>query len=124
MASAEFYRISAIPRRVWTLAEGEALSDQLSPIFRRPGRTCRLLPQQAIAVREVLLNRGGFLPMGVGSGKTLTFLVLGAALEMRFPGIKSRTYHLVKAGLDNTGRKAEIARYLEDWNVPAPFLRR
>ena len=132
-ASAEFYRVSAIPRRVWTIAEGEALSEQLSPIFRRPGRMCKapvcsgrpphavhLLPQQAIAVREVLQNRGGFLPMGVGSGKTLTFLVLGAALEMRFPGIRSRTYHLVKAGLDNAGRKSEIAAYLEDWSVPAP----
>ena len=119
-ASAEFYRISALPRRTWTFAEGEILSEQLSPIFRRPGSSVRMLPQQAIAVREVLQNRGGFLPMGVGAGKTLTFLLLGRALEMRFPGIAARTFHLVKAGLDNAGRKAEITAYLRDWAVPAP----
>jgi hypothetical protein len=58
--------------------------------------------------------------MGVGSGKTLAFLLVAAALEMRFPGVVARTYHLVKAGLDNTGRKAEIVAYLRDWNVPPP----
>ena len=119
-ASAEFHRISAIPRRRWTLAEGEALSRELTPIFRRPGSSVTMLPVQAIAVREVLQNRGGFLPMGVGAGKTLAFLLIAAALEKRFPGIAARTYHLVKAGLDNAGRKAEITAYLRDWNVPAP----
>ena len=120
MRSAEFYRISAIPRRTWTIEEGEALSAELSPLFRRPGRAVLMLPQQAIAVREVVQNRGGFLPLGVGCGKSLLALLIGRALEMRWPGITPRVYHVVKAGLNNAGRKAEIAAYLRDWDVPAP----
>lgn len=112
--SAEFDRVDALPRRTWTIEEGRDLAADLTRRLKTPAGTMTLEPQQAIALREAYMNGGFFGSMGVGSGKTLFFLLL---LGNLLPG---RNVLIIDAGLDNDGRKTEIAEYARHWRFQMP----
>ena len=77
--SADFRRILALPRRP------EPPPVDLTPLFARPGGGMQLRPIQSAALAEAAEARGLLALVGVGHGKTLVSLLLGAALEARQP---------------------------------------
>jgi hypothetical protein len=79
VASSEFLRILALPRRVpdWTRF------DDVTDDFRRPGSTMRLLPIQSAALIEAALMNGLFAPIGCGDGKSLITYLLPTALDSK-----------------------------------------
>ena len=82
--SGEFRRIEALPRRRWedyTHQEAEVIHDHLA----MPGGLMGLWKVQAAAIRDVVLQQGAFLPIGVGQGKALVSLLAPVALEARRP---------------------------------------
>src|SRR5688572_33494330 len=84
--SSDLDRVLALPRRTLTEADAEALVDEVTDVFITPlGRRegARLKPWQAAAIVEIANNRGAYLGMGVGCGKTLVFLLAALVLEAR-----------------------------------------
>lgn len=55
----------------------------MTDALRAPGGTMKLRPVQALALLEIMQNGGGFCPMGVGTGKTLVFLLAPVVLGLR-----------------------------------------
>ncbi len=82
--SAELRRILALPRR--TDEDHTALAAELTDLLRTPKGTMTLRHVQALALQDIGTLGGGFLPVGVGEGKTLISLltpyVLGAKRPM------------------------------------------
>lgn len=76
----ELERICALP-----VYDPNWQAPDLTDLFRRPGGTMRLLPAQSKAIYYAVVWRGfvGFLP--VGTGKTLTSLLITLALNAKRP---------------------------------------
>ena len=141
--SAEFVRISNLPRRKYynevisVLPEEVAdegiisartirtkvfaqdildLTKNLTRLLRTPHGTQTLKPVQALALREAWTAGGLFAPMGVGCGKTLVSLLLPTVMGAKRPVL------LVAAKLDNPGRRTEILDYCRSWRISIPTI--
>ena len=82
--SPELRRVLALPRRDWR-ATAEEWYYQMQAFFALPGGTMSLLPWQAAALAEAYTEHGLLGSMGVGSGKTLFFLLAPLLLELERP---------------------------------------
>lgn len=108
--SDEFLRISALPRRRWTVAEGEALSRELSPLLKTPNGQMTLLPVQAIALREAWTVGGLFCSISVSGGKTLLSLLLPRVWQSQRPAL------VLPAKLAKEKTRKAIDTLSRDWN--------
>lgn len=84
-ATAELARIRALPRRAWTDADAAQAVQALTAHLRKPGGDMILRPIQAIALLEIGLAKGGFLPIRVAGGKTLISLLAPTVLGAERP---------------------------------------
>lgn len=99
--TSDYRRVCALPRRSYdpTIAAGYAA--ELTQLFRLPGSSHPpLRPEQGFSLVEVYENRGGFLGLPVGAGKTLISYLLATILEARNPllivpgaGLRDKTNH-------------------------------
>jgi hypothetical protein len=78
-----FERILALPRRPPVCHEG--LAEQLTELLKTPQGTMRLRPLQALALHDIGVCGGGFLPLDVGEGKTLISLLAAYVLDAKRP---------------------------------------
>ncbi len=107
--TAEFRRVLNLPRR--TEAEHAELAAEMTALLKRPGGTMALRPVQALALHDIASHGGGFLPIGVGEGKTLIFALAGFVLGAKKP------MGLLPAGLiEKTER--ELRELAKHWLVP------
>ncbi len=84
----ELWRILSIPRRVHTDAEIAEVVEGMTRILRRPGlgpHAPTLFPHQALALFELSAQRGAYLPIGTGQGKTLISLLAPTVLRAKRP---------------------------------------
>lgn len=79
----DFDRIARLPRR--SAFDAEQLAQEMTKALRMPGGTMKLRPIQAQALYELMAYGGLFAPMGVGTGKTLVFLLASVVLGLRRP---------------------------------------
>ncbi len=79
----ELERILALPRREPT-ANAE-LVEGLTAVLKTPQGTQTLREVQALALHDIGVHRGGFLPVGVGEGKTLISLLAPYVLDAKRP---------------------------------------
>lgn len=96
----ELLRVVALPRRAWSEADVAACVEAMTRLLRRPGGTMTLRPIQAIALLEIGLSSGGFLPIRVAGGKTIISLLAFTVLA------SSRPLLLVPAKLQEKTRRA------------------
>jgi hypothetical protein len=85
----------------------------MSEALRAPGSTATLRPLQAIALAEIAVWGGAFVPLPVGAGKTL-FMLLAARVLPR----AQRPLYLMPAGLIAKTLTEEI-EYRRQWVLPA-----
>lgn len=114
--SPEFHRVAALPRRSWDLESATALADLLTPLLAKPGGTQKLRPVQAQALHDAGICMGGFFPIRVGGGKTLTSLLVAYVMGLRRPLL------LVPASL-KTKTKKECAVLCKHWRIPFEIIR-
>lgn len=81
--SADFARIVNLPTK--EILDGETLAREMTQALRTPGGTMSLRPVQALALYEMMNCGGAFCPMGVGTGKTLVFLLAPIVLDLERP---------------------------------------
>ncbi len=101
-----------MPRRSWTPAELEALTDKMTALLKTPKGKQRLRPIQALALWEMGTYGGLLGPIGVGSGKELICYLAPRVMFSRHP-ILLMPAHLVKRSIE-----IELPGYSEDWRVP------
>lgn len=127
--TAELSRILSLPRRKLdieaALLEGAPIPD-LTPLYLKLGGPCaehprcpicfsgapRLWPAQSAALLEAERGWGLFGPMGVGSGKTLTTLLLPDVFG------SEKTVLLVPAALRNQLLTRDMAAYGRHFHLP------
>jgi len=84
--SGDFRRIESLPRRQW---EGDERLPQIVELLtselRRHAGQMSLWTVQAVALRDIALQKGAFLPIGVGQGKALISLLAPVVLEAKRP---------------------------------------
>jgi hypothetical protein len=117
--SGEFRRIEGLPRRTAWWTEGPRLEKVTTTLVRdlaERGGKMTLWPVQAAALHDIVLNRGSFLPIGVGQGKALISLLAAVVLEVQRPLL------LVPAQLREQTLSYVIPRMREHWKLP-PGLR-
>lgn len=110
--SGEFRRIEALPRRRWE--EDDKLSqivELLTEEFRLPDGRMRLWKIQATALRDIVMQKGAFLPVGVGQGKALISLLAPVALQSTRPVL------FVPAALREQTLRYVIPRMSEHWRL-------
>lgn len=107
--TAELQRILALPRREPVISD--ELIDALSALLRTPHGTQRLLPLQALALHDIGIMGGGFMPLDVGEGKTLVSLLAAHVLRARRPLLLLRAHLIGKT-------KKERNEYVRDWLIP------
>ncbi len=107
----EFRRIAEMPRRVWTPAEIEALTDRMTALLKTPQGTQRLRPIQAIALYEIGTYGGLLGPISVGAGKELLCFLASKVLFAKHP-ILLMPAHLVKRS------EREMQEYSVHWRIP------
>lgn len=102
-------RILALPRRAPAPTSG--LAEQLTDLLKTPHGTMSLRPLQALALHDIGVCGGGFLPLDVGEGKTLISLLAAYVLDAQRPLL------LLPANLiTKTSREArELAQH---WMIP------
>lgn len=110
----EYDRIAALPRRTLDLATAHEWSDALTPIFAIAD-DARLRPWQAQSLADAVQNRGAWLALPVGQGKTLLSWLLPTAMRSRRPLL------IVPASLHQKTLD-DFARYRDVWVAsPAPL---
>lgn len=109
----EFERVSALPRRTLRQADADAWADVLTPELRCAGATAALRPWQAMSIAEAAENRGAWLALPVGLGKTLISFLLPRVLT------SPRTIIIGPAGLREK-TAADFASYTGVWRAPNP----
>ncbi len=85
--SADFIRISALPRRDWT-ADPEHVAgviDLLTAELKTPAGEMTLQPVQAMFLHDLIIYGGAFGPIGVGRGKTLASLLAAVVSGAKRP---------------------------------------
>ncbi len=107
----EFTRIAAMPRREWTRAQIEELTDRMTALLKTPGGTKRLFPIQALALYELGTTGGILGPIHVGGGKELTCFLAPRVLFAKHP-LLLMPAHLVKRSED------EMQEYAVHWRIP------
>lgn len=117
-ASAEFRRIDALPRRIFTESEEDA--DLVTRWLTLPGATGRALPLQASAVIECVDNAGGLGMVGVGQGKTMLSILLCEAFA-REHGV-TRPGILVPSGAKQNTLDTIATMYREGWDLRIPII--
>ena len=86
MATGEFRRVEALPRRVWEEADDlEELRVGLTDMLKTPSGTMELRLSQAAALREAHDHEGLFAPIAVGEGKSLITLLAPVVCEAERP---------------------------------------
>ena len=113
-----FERVAALPRRCLDMDTAAAHAADLTALFRVPGsRHGPLRPVQGQALVEAFENRGAFLGLVVGAGKTLVSFLLPVVLRSQRPmlivpgaGLRDKTIH-------------EFAALRRDWQEPAEPMR-
>ncbi len=109
--TAELRRILALPRRTMTDADYAFLVEEFTSVLRTANGAQTLRRVQALALHDIGICGGGFLPVGVGEGKTLISLLVAYVLSARRPLL------LLPASLiEKTHR--ERSRAAQDWLVP------
>lgn len=81
----ELRRVLALPRRVPDPAQLATLAEQLTALLKTPNGTMTLRPAQALALHDVRLCRGAYIPLEVGAGKTLTSFFSAYILDAKRP---------------------------------------
>ena len=110
--SDELERILALPRRDAN-ADHSALAAELTRLLRRPTGTQSLRPVQALALHDIGVHGGGFLPIGVGEGKTLISLLASYVLGAKKPML------LLPASLIENATRARRVDFGPHWLVPS-----
>lgn len=103
----DFLRIKNLPTR--TAQDLDVLAREMTEALRAPGGTLSLRPLQALALYELMQTKGAFCALGVGTGKTLIFLLAPVVLGLKRPlGI------LPASLLEKTEReRAEYAKHFK-----------
>jgi hypothetical protein len=112
--SSDFVRVRDLPRRQLDVAVAADYARELTALFRLPGSTHPdLKAWQGFALVETFEQRGAFLALPVGEGKTaITYLlplVLGAKRPLLIvpgAGLRDKTHH-------------EFGKLRRDWREPA-----
>lgn len=110
--SAELRRVLALPRRTWSADEAREMASMLTAELRTPTGTMSLWPTQAIALAEIALQRGAFIPVGVGLGKTLISLLAAVVVDAVRPLL------LVPAALRDVTVEHVIPALRAHWRLP------
>lgn len=79
--SSELRRITQLRRRRWTDDEIEEAVEVLTETLKTPNGTMRLWPLQAMAIAEIVDNRGALLPIPAGDGKALISILTPTLLD-------------------------------------------
>ncbi len=109
--TADFRRVTDLPRRTWTAENLASLASDITAILRTPNGTMSLFPYQALALHDAGIEGGLFGPLGVGEGKTLVTLLLPLVLEARRPIL------LLPAGLIEKTQRERLA-LSKHWRIP------
>lgn len=120
--SADFRRISVLPRRETWKDYSEALTEVFALPPRAPGScpsncpcrgtgTMKFWPTQAWALTEFFEQRGGVAIMGAGAGKTLCTLVLPLLMGWERPVL------LVPAGLKHKTLEVDYPLLSRHWHL-------
>src|SRR5690349_13253046 len=111
----DYRRVRDLPRRRPDMVDGAEWAADLTPMLRAPGGTRVLQPEQAYALVEVHQNRGGFLGLPVGFGKTDITYTLPTILRSSAPllivpgaGLRDKTAH-------------EFNGLRREWREPPPM---
>jgi hypothetical protein len=107
----ELQRILSLPRRA-SDADYSALVAELTEVLKRPGGTMRLRPVQALALHDIGVHGGAFLPVGVGEGKTLIAWMAAYMLGAKRP------LKLLPAGLIEGAERARRDQLATHWLIP------
>lgn len=108
--TAELRRILNLPRRS-SEADYSELAAELTDLLKTPEGTEKLRPVQALALHDIGTYGGGFLPIGVGEGKTLISMLAAYVLGASKPML------LLPAGLIENAER-ERRRLSKHWLVP------
>jgi hypothetical protein len=108
----DFDRIVNLPRRVLRQVDADAWAAALTPELALTARA-QLRPWQALSIAEVVENRGGWLALPVGLGKTLVSYAVPRLLGAKRPVI------IVPASLRDKTRH-DFASYVGVWRAPNP----
>ncbi len=109
--SQELTRILALPRRAVQADDLVSLVKGLTDVLRTDGGRQQIRPVQALALHDIGTVGGGFLPVGVGEGKTLISLLAAYVLDAKRPLL------LLPASLIEK-TKRDRAAYAKHWLVP------
>jgi hypothetical protein len=107
--SADLRRIIALPRREPSLPE--EVVDELTRLLKRPGGTMRLRPLQALALHDIGIHGGAFLPLDLGEGKTLISLLAAVLLNAQRPLLLLRANLIRKTAEE----RDELSKH---WEIP------
>ena len=116
VASEEFHRVKGLPRRSWTVEEGEALAGPLTQLLKTPNGTMTFRPVQAIALKEAWEVGGLFCSISVSGGKTLLSMCLSRVWNAERPAL------LAPAKLHRLKTKKEMLELSKHWSFKAPEL--
>jgi hypothetical protein len=109
----EFERVSELTRRHLTQADADAWAEVLTPECRTVGSPALLRAWQALAMAEVIENKGGFLCLPVGLGKTLLTHQIPRLMGLQRPVL------IVPTSLEDKTR-ADFRSYMGVWKTPNP----
>lgn len=110
----EFARIEALPRRVPDYLDAIAWAEVLTEMFAVPRAGGCLRPWQAFSLAEFAQNRGAYLVLGVGAGKTLISFLAPTVV-----GAKRPLLLVPAAQRDRTWHDFGLLR--RQWKVAVPF---
>jgi hypothetical protein len=110
--SSEFKRIEALPRREWNIEPALTRTTKfLTDKLKTKQGTMELWKIQAAALRDIIYQKGAFLPIGVGRGKALISLLSPAVLEAKRPLL------IVPAQLRDQTKKYVLPDMKQHWNL-------
>ncbi len=112
----DYRRIAALPRRTLHQVDADAWAAVLTEEYLCSGAQGEVRPWQAMSVVECVENRGGFLALPVGIGKTWLTAMLARAMGISTsmliipPSLKAKTY-------------SDFSSYVGTWRLPSPMPR-
>jgi hypothetical protein len=110
--SDEFRRIENIPRREWDIEPNISMACSiLKEHLKTLDGHMDLWKLQVAALEEICFNRGAFLPIGVGLGKSLISLLAASVLEAQRPVL------FVPAELRDQTRDYVLRKMSVHWQV-------
>lgn len=107
--SEDLRRILALPRRDAEISD--ELVEELTRLLKRPGGTMRLRPLQALALHDIGVHGGAFLPLDLGEGKTLISLLAPVLLGAQRPLLLLRA-NLIRKTVEE---REQLAKH---WDIP------